>query len=210
MRKAIALIFAIALIAAAFFIACEQQHDYPEQAKYLEKGSELAQRLGGFYFEKGNVAVVKDIDAGQERLQLTLTNGGIKPHTVNIFLEKKEWNDLIIQSSEYEVLYLRQILVLNEPRTGNRFTFKVQSDGLEELEANLPESYLSIPAVEAIGIAFRGPLPNLKGNPEFLTEVCHSAGGPGTLSCSNACCTITCKAGYYASCGQSCNCTKED
>ena len=52
MRKAIALIFAIALIAAAFFIACEQQRDYPEQAKYLEKGSELAQRLGAFILKR--------------------------------------------------------------------------------------------------------------------------------------------------------------
>lgn len=211
MKKTIAFISATALIIVAFFIACEQQQDdHPEQTKYLEKGADLAQQLGGFYFEKGNVSVAKDIDAGQERLQLTLTNGGIKPHTVNVFLEKKEWKNLKIHSSDYEVLYLKQILVLNEPRTGNRFFFKVQSDGLKELEAKLPESYLSMPTVEAIGIAFTGPLPNLKGNPEFLTEVCHSAGGPGTLSCSNACCTITCKTGYYASCGQSCNCTKED
>ncbi|SEJ63225.1 hypothetical protein SAMN05216327_114185 [Dyadobacter sp. SG02] len=210
MKKTIVLISALVLAAVAIFFACEQQNDRPETANYLAKGSELAQQLGGFYFKNGHVAVVKDIDNGQERLQLTLTNGGIKPHTVNIFLEKKEWNDLKIQSSEYEVLYLKQILILNEPRTGNRYTFKVQSEGLKELEVKLPENYLSNQAIEAIGIAFRGPLPSLKGNPEFLTEQCHSAGGPGTLSCSNACCTVTCKNGYYASCGQSCNCTKED
>jgi len=210
MKKTIALISATVLIALAFFIACEQQSDRPEQANYLEKGSDLAQQFGGFFFEKGNVAVVKDVDDGQKRLQLILTNRGIKPHTVNIFLEKKEWDNLNIRSSEYEVLYLKQILVLNDPKTGNRYTFKVQSEGLKELEAKLPENYLSKVAVDAIGIAFKGPLPSLRGNPEFLTEQCHSAGGPGTLSCSNACCTITCKNGYYASCGQSCNCTKEE
>lgn len=210
MKKIIALIFAIALAFAMIFISCEQNNERPEFPSYLPNGAELAQQHGGLYFKEGRVSMKKDTDNGQERLQIVLTNGGIKPHTVNVFLEKKDWNSLQIKSGDFEVLYLKHLIVLNEPQTGLRYTFSVASEELLKLEAGLPSSYFSNSAVEAIGIAFQGPLPTLKGNPENVAEVCHYSGGTGSSSCSNACCSITCKTGYYATCGNSCNCTKDE
>lgn len=210
MKKIIGFISAAAMIVMAFFIACEQQNDQLEQTTYLTKGLELAQELGGLYFREGNVSITKDTDNGQKRLQLALTNGGIKPHIVTVFLEKADWEQLNLKSGKYEVLFLKHLLILNDPHKGMQHTFRVQSSELKDLEVKLPRAYLSSAPIEAIGISFQGPLPTLKGNPENLGEVCHSSGGTGSISCSNACCTISCKTGYYATCGQSCNCTKEE
>lgn len=209
MKKTLLALLTTTLLVFGCVLSCKQNDEQPLQSRYLLKGQELAQQLNGLYFSEGSVSSAKATDNGQELLQLVLTNGGIKPHTATVFLEQKDWKQLEVKSGTYEVLYLRHMLILNNPETGLRYTFRVSSEELAALESKLPENYTSSPAIEAIGISFRGPLPTLKGNPE-LTDDCYSSGGPGTISCSNSCCSVTCKSGYYATCGKSCNCTKED
>ncbi|WAC14291.1 LuxR C-terminal-related transcriptional regulator [Dyadobacter pollutisoli] len=76
--------------------------------------------------------------------------------------------------------------------------FVIHCGPLAETLAKLPKSYLSASAMPTIGISISGQHSASREQPGLVSGGCSTSGGTGTVFCSNACCSISCSTGYYA------------
>ncbi|WP_439558565.1 hypothetical protein [Dyadobacter sp.] len=195
------------LAAFAIFLACERKSDEPGKPSFIEDATNLADQTDGFYSKVAQVSVAKGSENGQHMLQLTLSNSDLLPQSVKIYFEDENWEKVNLQSGQYEVLFLKYALIVNDPMSGKRQEFIVNAQQLSSVLEKLPKNFLSASAVPAIGIAVYGQHSALKEGPNLVPD-CPTSGGTGTISCSNSCCSITCNSGYYATCAGSCSCSK--
>jgi hypothetical protein len=190
------------------FLACEKKSDEPEKPSFLLEATNLANQTDGFYSKTAQVTVEKGIENDQHFLQLTLSNNDLLPETVKIYVENENWDKVDLTSGQYEVLFLKYALIINEPMSGKRKEFIVHSEQLAAMLEKLPKNYLSASAISSIGISIYGQHNAFRGGIPSLGPDCPISGGTGAVSCSNACCSVTCSSGYYATCATSCGCSK--
>lgn len=194
-------IFCSALLTIAtivsFLIGCQQDSEIKQKAALLERGSEFAQLYRGEY-SRGKVDVIASSDGS---IKGAYSHNGKR----KVFTLQREGagqkSDLA--SGQYEVLYLKDLLVLNNLSDGKHHILTVQDDKTKELLTKLPPSYLKNAVfIDGFGLAMA-----TTGNKKEIG--CTVAGGPGASQCSNNCCSVTCSSGYNAVCNYSCLCQKK-
>ena len=199
----------LALVVLCLTFACEKKADEPNNNPvFLIDAHNLAHQTGGFYSKTNQVNITRQAEGDRKSLKLELSDPTIKPYAINIFLTETDWDDLEIESGQFEVLFLNNALVLHDPISDQQYSFVVNNDGLKRLEEKLPAGYLSKTRIKAIGIAVYGNHNPHRKSDDLVPGDCASSGGTGASQCSNSCCSITCDKGYYATCGNSCNCNK--
>ncbi|NIJ54082.1 hypothetical protein [Dyadobacter arcticus] len=208
MKKFTLVALVVSLFLVAVIVSCEKSTKDPNTPSFLLDANNLADQTGGFYAKVRQVNVEKGIENSQKKLKLTWSDGDIKPYIVNIFFEEQDWEDFNLVSGQYEILFLKHALIINDPIKSIKHEFVVPNESLNDMQSKLPANYISTSAIRAIGISVYGNHAALRGKPALKPENCANSGGTGTSSCSNACCSITCLSGYYATCGNTCNCTK--
>ncbi|MCF2491375.1 hypothetical protein [Dyadobacter sp. CY347] len=194
------------VFAIAAFFSCEKSDKDISKQEFLQDAPNLAMQTGGFYSKVGQVDVASTKEGDQRELIIDLHDSNINPYQIKIYLgdDDKSAN---LKSGKYEVLFLRSALVLNDPATGKKTEFIVKNDAFHDMQSKLPANYISGSAREAVGIAVYGDHDNKRTDSD-LVPVCATSGGPGSTSCANTCCSVTCLSGYYASCQSSCTCVK--
>ncbi|MEO6283836.1 MAG: hypothetical protein ABIN80_27370 [Dyadobacter sp.] len=208
--KRISLLVGLFSLAFVFiFLSCEKNAKDPDKPMFLIDANNLANQTDGFYSEVSQVTVEKNIENKQHKLQLTISNSHIKPQIVKIYLEEKDWKGIELVSGQYEILFLKYALIINNPLTGQKHEFIINCQPLAETLAKLPKNYLAASAINTIGISISGQHSALRDQPGLVPGGCSTSGGTGTVSCSNACCSISCGTGYYATCANTCTCTKK-
>lgn len=208
MKKFTLFTLALSFVLVAIFLSCERYTKDPDKPTFLVDANNLADQTGGFYSRVGQVIVEKGIENDQHRLQLTISNSEIRPQVIKIYMSEEDLKKTDLTSGQYELLFLKYALVINEPMTGKKQEFVINCRPLAETLAKLPKNYISSSAIHTIGISLSGQHSALRGQPDLVPAGCKTSGGTGTVSCSNDCCSISCDSGYYATCGESCHCSK--
>ncbi|SKB83894.1 hypothetical protein [Dyadobacter psychrophilus] len=206
MKQSILLAALCLAIAFIGILSCEKSDNDVAKQVFLDDAHNLAKQNNGFYSKVGQVDVIATQDGDQEILKINLHDATINPYEIKLYLSKGTgYTDL--KSGKFEVLFLRSALILNDPVTGKKMEFIVRNDSFNEMQAKLPEGYISASARNAVGIAVYGNHANARTHSD-LVPACATSGGPGSTSCSNTCCSVSCTTGYYASCQSSCSCVK--
>jgi hypothetical protein len=143
---------AIGLTLLAIYVSYRKSDGDLVHPSFLTDAQNLARQTGGFYVKLGQVSVKKSIENDQHKLELALSDPTIKPHTLNIFFEDEAWRDVELASGQYELLFLQNALIINDPVTGKKREFVVHNRQFEKMTAKLPDAYLSKSAIQAIGI----------------------------------------------------------
>lgn len=179
----------ISLLAALFsvafviiFLSCEKNAKDPDKPMFLVDANNLANQTDGFYSKVSQVIVEKDIENEQHKLQLTISNSEIKPQTVKIYLDAADWKEIELASGQYELLFLKYALIVNNPLTGEKHEFVIHCDPLAETLAKLPKNYLSASTIPTIGISISGQHSTLRDQPGLVPGGCSTSGGTGTVS----------------------------
>jgi hypothetical protein len=199
------------LIAIICIIACEKNDQSLKQSAALSDAHNLAHQTKGFYSPPVKIAVKKTIENEQGVIHLSFSSSHIKPYLIKLFLDKDSYKKVDILEGNYEILFMRNILTINQSETGSRYDFVVDNDELANIKAILPKDYLVPGSIDVIGMSVFGlHSSSLRDSPGLSPdEGCAIAGGPGSTSCSNACCSTSCETGYYAYCGNTCSCEKK-
>lgn len=192
MKKLLVCCCLSALILGGSLVSCQKDRETASIAK-LEKASEMAKMYGGSY-SAGKI----DILSNGSNVVIAQNQGGRR----TVFTLQREKQGMIPTSGEYEVLYMRHLLILNSMSNGVKYVLFVNNDDSQEMLKKLPSSYFNKSQVlDGFGLSMT---PNGGAQP----AICANAGGSGSSSCSNSCCSVSCNTGYYAACGNSCNCRK--
>lgn len=194
------------VFAIALFFSCEKSDKDVSKQEFLHDAPNLANQNQGFYSKVGQVDVSITDGGDQRQVTIDLHDSSINPYQIRLYL-RNDAKPVNLKSGKYEVLFLRSALILNDPATGFRAEFVVKNDAFKDMQGKLPDGYLSSHATEAVGIAIYGNHDNNRADSD-LVPTCATSGGPGSTSCSNTCCSVSCTTGYYASCQSSCNCVK--
>lgn len=187
-----------------------------KDSSFFKSATLLLSAEDGIYLDSRLVNIEKIILNDLHTIKISLDENESYSHVLNVYLEKMDWNNLNIQSGKYEILFLKEVLFLNNLENNEKFAFKVENENGRILMDKLPKDYKSLEFTDVIGIAFYSDnilhLTN-RGLRIGLTAVepadtCKYAGGEGSTSCSNKCCSVTCSAGYYSECFDICYCVK--
>ncbi|MCF2505864.1 hypothetical protein L0663_20880 [Dyadobacter sp. CY107] len=197
------LCLAFAIVAV---LSCEKSDNDVSRQVFLHDAPNLAKQNNGFYSKVGQVDVATTQDGDQKILNINLHDSTINPFEIKLYLST-ETESTDLKSGKFEVLFMRSALILNDPVTGKKVEFIVKNDSFNEMLAKLPKGYISSSARNAVGIAVYGDHANARSHSDVV-PACATSGGPGSTSCSNTCCSVSCTTGYYASCQSSCNCVK--
>jgi hypothetical protein len=206
MKKTLLLAAIACSLAVVCFFSCDNSEKSVSKPAFLEDAPNLANQTGGFYSRSGQVDVTVTNEGTEKMLSLALHDANILPHQVKLYVDKQTAIP-DIASGNYEVLFLGSALILNEPETGQKFEFSVSNDNAKSMQEKLPAGYLSPNAIKTIGIAVYGNHSNHRTSEDMVPD-CASSGGEGATSCSNACCSVSCSSGFYASCGTDFICIK--
>jgi hypothetical protein len=182
----------------AFISGCHNEDNTIKSTAPLEKAVEMAQLYDG-ELTKSGVKFLANIGGSlQARM---ITSGG----KVQIFSFQRSENDVFAvlpQDGEYEVLYLRHLIVLNNLENGKKFILQVGKEETTNLLKKLPATYFkNAQVLNGVGLSM-----DYAAGAKVLA--CATAGGYGATSCSNTCCSVSCASGYTANCGSSCECLK--
>lgn len=198
------------VISIMCFIACEKNEQTLKVPSPIPDAHNLAHRTEGFYSPAVKINVKKTVENDQGVIHLSFSSKHIKPYLIKVFFEKNRVEEVEIKDGNYEILFMKNILTINQPETGTRYDFIVDNEGLSSIKALLPKEYLTSNSMEVIGMSVFGSHSSLRDSPDLSPdEGCAIAGGPGSTSCSNTCCSTSCESGYYAYCGNTCTCEKK-
>ncbi|KAA0993191.1 hypothetical protein [Dyadobacter aurulentus] len=206
MKKTFLFVTLCFIAAVVCFFSCEKSDGNVSKQVFLQDAPNLATQNQGFYSKVGKVDVINAPGGDQKQLIIKLHDSSINPYEIRLYFAGGT-DAPVLKSGKYEVLFLRSALIINDPVSGKKTEFVVRNDIFNEMKAKLPENYLSSNAVESVGIAVYGNHDNKKGGAD-LVPTCATSGGPGAVSCSNTCCSVSCTTGYYASCKSDCICIK--
>lgn len=182
----------LAVILAGGLFSCQKDGGTASIAK-LEKASEIATMYGGSY-STGKI----DVSSVDNNIVIANYQKGKR----QVFTLQREKQGMVPTSGEYEVLYITHFLILNNLSNGTRYTLSLDNDDSEKMRKTLPVSYFDkSEIIDGYGLS-------MTPNSGAIPALCANAGGRGSSSCSNGCCGVSCNGGYYAACGNSCNCLK--
>ncbi|QRR00404.1 hypothetical protein [Dyadobacter sandarakinus] len=199
----------VALMAMLF--ACDQNARKMEVPTYLQDVENIVGVTNGFHVRHNDVDISTITVAGNKALHLAFHDQLLRPYAADIFLENDALEKVGLESGKYEIVFLKSVLIVNDPVAHRKVHFIVNNQDLAPVRKAIPAAYLEGNGFNAIGIAVYGDhkASRLAGDGSSdLKDDCATSGGTGSVQCSNACCSITCSSGYYASCGKSCNCSR--
>ncbi len=144
----------------------------------------------------------------------------------NMFILQGATKDIDLKDGNYEILYLKHSLLLQNKDTGENVYLKVPKPEEKIITLSVKKNINLQNEIEGIGLIYETlPIKQnqsmridvVKKQPsiiEFLTATTNttnidgdcSSGGTGSSSCSNNNCSVSCQSGYYACCNLLCDC----
>lgn len=190
----------LAMVCLSTTIACHKDEGALQSVSPLEKASEMARLYNG---ELSQATIQFQSNSQQGDVTGRMSVSGGKTQLFTLQTDPKDGLVTTPKDGRYEVLYLRHLIVLNSLENGDKLILIVSKEESSNLLSKMPSSY-----TKGTKMLFGYGL-SMNYAAGARSASCGSSGGAGSVSCSNTCCSVSCRTGYYSDCGEICRCRRE-
>jgi hypothetical protein len=150
-----------------YVIACGKNDRASKQVSSLSDAQNLARQTKGFYSDPVAISVKKKVENDQAVIYLSFLSPNVKPYLIKVFFEKSQYDEVNIEQGSYEILFMKNVLIINQFKTGQRYDFVVDNSELSNIKTLLPKDYLSKSAIHVTGISVFGSNTSQRDNPDI-------------------------------------------